>query len=223
VNEEKAPAPQTIAPATIPGQEGFGLTPTAPTTPKPLRKFYIATYGNACLGPVDSIDHVLCSLSEAPKAIEDLKAVAAILGAAGFAANQLGYSVRVMIVRLNDGNLEIMQNPVLSSIEGSQLTSAREHCFSIPEFSALVLRPNEVRIEYMTEDGQTRRGGLSGPEARYAQHEYDHLEGKLISAYGPFGRESLKRIQRRFKPYGHCYSVNELGQFDFQPRPPREF
>jgi peptide deformylase len=174
--------------------------------------FNIVTYGNECLGPVES--HPLVD-DDAPHVIKQLKVLARTLNAPGFAANQLGFYARIIIVRMNDGQHEIMQNPVLSPIEHPTKSTAREYCYSLPGYSTLVERDAEVNIEYMNETGVTKRGMLTGDEARYVQHEVDHLDGKLISDYSLFGKSKLKQIRRRFVATGYAYSVDELGMFHF--------
>lgn len=158
------------------------------------------------------------AFDEGPEAIVELKAVASVLGAAGFAANQLGHYVRTIIIRLNDGRYEIMQNPILTPVENPVLVTEREGCYSLPGYTAMVERHKEINVKYISEFGEARQGLLSGPEARCAQHEVDHLDGIMISDKNSgFGQSKLKQIRRRFEKYGYCYAVDELGQFDFAP------
>ena len=57
-----------------------------------------------------------------------------------------------------------------------------ESCVSIPRTICLVKRAREIKVRYQTlETNETRYARLSGIYARVFQHEYDHIEGVLIT------------------------------------------
>lgn len=79
-----------------------------------------------------------------------------------------------------------------------------EGCLSLPEIHAKVTRPYAITLEYQDLEGQHHKLECSGMLAKCAQHEYDHLEGKLIIDYmAPAIKDriigKLHRLQRREK------------------------
>lgn len=147
-----------------------------------------------------------------PYAIQALRTVAQVLAAGGFAANQLGFSVRVVIIRMDDATYQIFNNPTFEPVKSDGLVYEAEHCFSIPRFSAKVERWASIKVKWMSEFGEYKEGTMTGDEARIMQHEVDHLDGILISDLADFGQNKIKRIRRQFKKSGYAYTVNELGE-----------
>lgn len=93
----------------------------------------------------------------------------------GMAAPQIGINKRVFIAR---GKAYI--NPVIThrTVDG---IPHYEGCYSIaPNASHRVLRNESVKITYQDELGNEQNEWLSGFTAQVVQHEYDHLEGKVI-------------------------------------------
>lgn len=54
-----------------------------------------------------------------------------------------------------------------------------EGCASIRGYTAEVARYEEVNVKYCDENGISKEIDLKGWNARIAQHEIDHLNGKL--------------------------------------------
>ena len=149
-----------------------------------------------------------------PICIADLKGICQAMGAAGMAANQIGHEHRACALRMNNGSLLIMVDPKVTE-KSDEVARDSEACYSIPGYHVLVTRPETVTIQFKDEHGGAVTGQFSGNEARYAQHEIDHLDGVLISDIGlrMFGGSKLKRAKRRFKD--HQYTVSELGELSF--------
>ncbi|MCQ0971251.1 peptide deformylase [Paracoccus sp. TK19116] len=61
-----------------------------------------------------------------------------------------------------------------------ETASAEEGCLSIPGRPVMVTRPEAIEIAWFDLDGSHKRRRMSGVEARIAQHEADHLDGRLI-------------------------------------------
>ena len=103
----------------------------------------------------------------------------------GLAAPQVGSPLQVAVmdatghpkVKLSRG-LIILANPIILEAEGSVFQ--REGCLSIPDFTADVRRAARIRVQAFDQDGELQRIWLEGFEAIVAQHEVDHLEGKLF-------------------------------------------
>ena len=69
-------------------------------------------------------------------------------------------------------------NPVISRQTG--MAESEEGCLSFPGIYAPVKRPEKIAISAYDLAGEERHYELDGLWARAAQHEYDHLDGKLF-------------------------------------------
>ena len=68
-----------------------------------------------------------------------------------------------------------------------------EGCLSLPELREDVVRPERIKIKYMDENFEEHIEEYGGFAARVIQHEYDHLEGKLLIDYlNPLKKRLLK-------------------------------
>ena len=122
----------------------------------------------------------------------------------GLAAPQVGVLSRLYVMDCNkDPEAEpqpiVMVNPQITwTSEG--LNTYEEGCLSIPEHYADVTRPAEVRVEWLGLDGKTHQRDFDGLWATCAQHEIDHLDGKLfIDHLGPIKRQMITRKMVKFK------------------------
>ncbi|HBP64646.1 MAG TPA: peptide deformylase [Desulfosporosinus sp.] len=95
----------------------------------------------------------------------------------GLAAPQIGVSKRVIIVKVDDVLVELI-NPVV--LESAGQNSAEEGCLSIPNVTGDVLRPAKVRVQGINRYGQMLDFQAERLLARALQHEIDHLEGILF-------------------------------------------
>ena len=73
-----------------------------------------------------------------------------------------------------------MINPVIFESGGEEV-GMEEGCLSIPGIRERVVRPSEIKVEYFNERWELIEEHLVGLAARVVQHEYDHLEGTLIT------------------------------------------
>ena len=103
----------------------------------------------------------------------------------GLAAPQVGSPLRVAVMDSsahpkgsNGHGLLILVNPVIDSAAGALIQ--REGCLSIPDFTANVRRAERVRVSARDQFGIAYEVELEGFEAIIAQHEIDHLDGKLF-------------------------------------------
>ncbi|MBI4003976.1 MAG: peptide deformylase [Candidatus Omnitrophica bacterium] len=103
----------------------------------------------------------------------------------GLAAPQVGSTLRIAVMDSSRNpkvaesrGLIILVNPHVTAAEGAVLQ--REGCLSIPDFTGNVQRAARVRIRAHDQDGQLQEFWLEGFEAIIAQHEIDHLDGKLF-------------------------------------------
>ena len=97
----------------------------------------------------------------------------------GLCAPQLGVAKRVIVLR-NDPAMEpeVLVNPVLSNPAVPCIVE--ERCLSLPGLVGRVFRSAEVTVNYQTLTGEPVSQRLTGMPAVCAQHEVDHLDGKLF-------------------------------------------
>lgn len=147
----------------------------------------------------------------------------------GLAAPQVGKSVRLFIVNLGgpkdfedvkdkeslecilDGKCLpihltfplVVINPKITKTS-IKTDTIDEGCLSLPGIHAKVSRPYAIALEYQDLEGTPHTLECSGMLSKCIQHEYDHLEGKLIIDYLPPALKDriiskLYRIQRQEK------------------------
>jgi peptide deformylase len=99
----------------------------------------------------------------------------------GLAANQVGVLSRVMVWRHpeSEGERYVFVNPEIVESSEACCTEA-EGCLSVPGTTVEVSRAEEVVVEAQDLTGERLMMRLSGLLARIAQHEVDHLDGRLI-------------------------------------------
>jgi len=97
----------------------------------------------------------------------------------GLAAPQVDRSIRLFVVKADDGIERTFINPQI--IATSQETeSYEEGCLSIPKTYEDVIRPSAITVQARNERGRRFTLEADGLLARVIQHEYDHLEGILF-------------------------------------------
>lgn len=117
----------------------------------------------------------------------------------GLAANQVGVACRLFLADVGK-ELKVFINPAI--LERSGAASAEEGCLSLPEVFVEIPRAESLLVEYLDEKGEVRRMEAEGLLARIIQHEYDHLEGVLISDRAGFIASrllggKLKKLRKR--------------------------
>ncbi len=130
---------------------------------------------------VNADDTHICKL--ALDMIETLKAARGV----GLAAPQVGQSVRLIVLNFGKGGPDVaMVNPVITRFsEDIQISS--EGCLSISGGHRYikVKRARKVWVEFNTPGmgDERERMKLKGLMAAAAQHECDHLDGRLMTDY----------------------------------------
>ena len=101
-------------------------------------------------------------------------------GGVGLAAPQVGVSVRMILVQLqNEAKTVITCLDPEIEIRSGNLVDGYEGCLSIPGLGGKVKRHEQVQVRCLALDGRTLIHESTGFEARIFQHEVDHLEGEL--------------------------------------------
>lgn len=127
----------------------------------------------------------------------------------GLAAPQVGYSLRIFVMKttgdLVDEDL-ICINPTIVQ-QSEEMTIDQEGCLSFPKLSLNVSRPNEIFVSYYGVEGHILNRWLTGINARCFCHELDHLDGitfdtrvaKLSLRMAKQRRNKLAKQQKRKK------------------------
>jgi len=122
----------------------------------------------------------------------------------GLAAPQVGVLKRLFVMDCvkEEGAAPrpmVLINPEITWTSDEAATY-EEGCLSIPEQYADVKRPERVRMRWMDLDGATQEEEFDGLWATCAQHELDHLNGKLfIDHLGPIKRQMITRRMVKLK------------------------
>lgn len=97
----------------------------------------------------------------------------------GLAAPQIGILKRLVVIDLYDekGPIKLV-NPVIVKQKGEQ--EVEEGCLSFPNQFAKIVRPSEITIEALNENGKKIKIKGTGLLAQAISHELDHLDGILF-------------------------------------------
>lgn len=95
----------------------------------------------------------------------------------GLAAPQVGHNLNLFVINAHDIK-EVYINPEIR-LDGL-LLQTREGCLSFPDMIFPVDRREIVEIKYYDKNWTLRLSKFDDMIATIIQHEYDHLQGKLI-------------------------------------------
>ena len=122
----------------------------------------------------------------------------------GLAAPQIDLSIRLVTigVRPYDEKTETygeptdvhtLINPEILEFKGEK-KFFNEGCLSVPDIHEDVLRPDTIVLHWWDENWTEHTEEIGGLFARIAQHEIDHLDGKVFTdRLSPLRRTMLKR------------------------------
>ncbi|MGV6839488.1 MAG: peptide deformylase [Planktomarina sp.] len=122
----------------------------------------------------------------------------------GLAAPQIGVSKRIFVmdcVKEDDAAPRpmVLINPRITWMS-EDMNTYEEGCLSIPEQYGEVIRPAEVEVTWTNIEGQEQSEKFDGLWATCAQHEIDHLDGKLfIDHLKPLRRQMITRKMQKLK------------------------
>ncbi len=146
--------------------------------------------------PVTSFDQDLQALID--NMIETMYAAPGV----GLAAPQVGQPKRLAVIDISTREdkfpLLVIVNPVIVSAEGE--VEFEEGCLSLPEYTALVKRAEQVVVKAQDRDGKAIEIEGTDLLAIALQHEIDHLEGiLLIDRISPIKREFFKKRYKKIQ------------------------
>jgi len=146
--------------------------------------------------PVTSFDQDLQALID--NMIETMYAAPGV----GLAAPQVGQPKRLAVIDISTREdkfpLLVIVNPVIVSAEGE--VEFEEGCLSLPEYTALVKRAEQVVVKAQDRDGKAIEIEGTDLLAIALQHEIDHLDGiLLIDRISPIKREFFKKRYKKIQ------------------------
>jgi len=150
-------------------------------------KCALTTYPAPVLGkparPIETIDNDIRRLAD--RMIDIMIAS----GGVGLAGPQAGVNLQIFIVS-PDGSREKAKVYINPRIEPSgSLEAHEEGCLSLPGIFAKIKRHRRCTVTALDLDGRQFTETGEGLLARAFQHEYDHLQGRLI-------KDRLSRVQQ---------------------------
>ena len=95
----------------------------------------------------------------------------------GLAAPQIGINKKLIVANTGEKTIRLA-NPELIEVKGKD--KMEEGCLSVPGILVNVVRPYEVAVKGLDEEGRIVHVRATGLLARILLHEIDHLNGKLI-------------------------------------------
>ena len=118
----------------------------------------------------------------------------------GLAAPQVGENVRLFVMNSSQepGDDRVYINPVLSDLEGEE--EQEEGCLSLPGVHVNVSRGKQVRMQAQDLEGNPIEEVATGFPARVWQHEFDHLNGTLLTdRMGPVAKMTHRKVLNELK------------------------
>lgn len=144
--------------------------------------------------PVDTITPEVISL------VEDMAETMYAAPGVGLAATQIGVALSVFLVDIasedEPSDLRVFINPEIVKAEGKQCWD--EGCLSFPGVTEEIKRAERVVVRALDRTGAPFELEADGLLAVAIQHEYDHLQGKLMVDYvGPLKKRIMARTVQR--------------------------
>jgi peptide deformylase len=122
----------------------------------------------------------------------------------GLAATQVNKQLRIFIMDLSGDDepkkLLVFINPEITKLVGT--VSSEEGCLSVPGIYETVERAERICLTYQDVDSKTHVVECDGLMAVCAQHELDHLNGKVFVEYLSNLKQNYikKKMKKIFKP-----------------------
>lgn len=111
--------------------------------------------------------------------LTNMRAVLRSRDGIGLAANQIGYTDRVIIIDIPGGFQSALINPEITK-RSRQIFISKEGCLSFPKRLVPISRHKQITIHGFDENWEPIGLKLRGLASACAQHEIDHLDGVTI-------------------------------------------
>ena len=111
------------------------------------------------------------------KLVSDMQETLRTATGVGLAANQVGETMRVIVLNIPGNECKCIINPEVTRRIGSRMVN--EGCLSIPGYVGEIKRSELVRVKGMDHRGKEVKIKADGLFAEVLEHEIDHLNGIL--------------------------------------------
>lgn len=119
---------------------------------------------------------------EIQRLIDDMVFTMKKAGGVGLAAPQVDRSLRLFVMKSGlRVPLHVVVNPRMEYLEEHGQQDSTEGCLSIPGRTVRVKRWKRLHLTYLNRHGEVVSEEVRGFKAVISQHEYDHLNGVLIT------------------------------------------
>ncbi len=113
----------------------------------------------------------------------------------GLAATQVDVHIRLVVMDLSEerNKPRVFVNPEYTILDKSPFTY-EEGCLSIPGFNEEISRASKILLKWQDLQGNCHQEEPEGIFTVCAQHEIDHLDGKLFVDYlSPIKRDRIRK------------------------------
>ena len=132
----------------------------------------------------EDVDLSELETNEMQSFIDDMIKTMKNSGGVGLAAPQVNISKRLFVMKPSFfAKASAVINPLIEYVSESGTKNSSEGCLSIPGKQFKVKRYKEINVSYYDRQGDYQAENLTGFKAIVFQHEYDHLNGILISDF----------------------------------------
>ena len=136
----------------------------------------------------DEIPLIDIKTEETQTLIDDMMVTMKKAGGVGLATPQVNRSLRLFVMTPKSfGQAEAVINPTIEYLSEAGKKDSNEGCLSIPGKNFTVERYKKINVTYFNRKGEYIAEQAKGFRAIVFQHEYDHLNGIMISDF--FSRE----------------------------------
>ena len=113
------------------------------------------------------------------KLISDMQETLFTASGVGLAANQVGQTLRLIVLNVSGADCKVVINPEVTRRIGSRVVN--EGCLSIPGYIGEIKRSELVRVKGQDARGREIKIKADGLLAEVLEHEIDHLNGILYT------------------------------------------
>jgi peptide deformylase len=131
------------------------------------------------------------------KLTTDMQETLKFAGGVGLAANQVGVTMRLIVLNVPENDCKVVVNPEVIRRIGSRVVN--EGCLSIPGYVGEIKRSELVRVKGQDIRGKEIRLKADGLFAEVLEHEIDHLNGILYVDHLE-SQDKLRKIEPPQKP-----------------------
>lgn len=129
--------------------------------------------------------------------------------AVGIGANMVGVKKQIVVIDIKSQGTKpyVMINPEITYYSPEKV-DFEEASISFPGISAIISRPDKIKVRYLDLDGIEQELEAEGYLSRVIQHEVDYLNGKVFLDYlsklkQDFLMKKLHKFIKNFPPHIH--------------------